>query len=65
MVLVLLVASVGTFVWNHGSDIFNSGNIWTAFVSELRQYTCAYVIILVEFIFMGVLLYLRQKSDGR
>ncbi len=64
MLLVLLSASVGTFIWNHGPDIFNSGNILEATMSELSQYTLQYAIIFIGIVLIGILLWLRHKHDS-
>ncbi len=64
ILLVVLSASVGGFAWRHISDIYNSGKILETIMTELSQYTLAYVLVFARLAFIGTLLWLRYKYSG-
>lgn len=63
ILLLLSSATVAGFVWAHGSQIFNSGNMWETFLSELCMYIIQYIFIFALIVLIGVLLLLRHKHQ--
>jgi MFS superfamily sulfate permease-like transporter len=61
--IIFLSAMLGTFAWNHGSDIFNSMDWWGSFTTDITDHWPAYLVIFLLFIVLGVILYFRDRRE--